>query len=76
MVQVPNKKHVLPVKRIDRTVKVHLDNIEKLGMNIADLKEDWAFTKVELDLEEHEQMEQQRRLKRQNRFYQLEGRSA
>ena len=48
-------------KRLDYSVKIVLDNIEMLEMNIADLKEDWAFTKVEMDLEDFERMEHQRR---------------
>ena len=42
-------------------MKIVLGNIEKLEMNIADLKEDWAFTKVEMDLEDVERMEHRRR---------------
>ena len=49
------------MKRLDHSVKIVLDNIEKLEMNIADLKEDWAFTKVEMDLEDVERMEHRRR---------------
>ena len=51
------KKNVAQAKRLDREVKMVLDNIEKLEMNIADLKEDWALTKVEMDLEDVDRME-------------------
>ena len=59
MFSKPNKM-VAKVQRLDYRVKIVLGNIEKLEMNIADLKEDWAFTKVEMDLKEVERMEHQR----------------